>query len=187
MSPNGQNTVKPIKRPVILKSVSVVFGTFHYSPWLYFTMSPVNVSFMPLEGSFPSGLFWPKLCCGKFSFPRVHGWASTLRSSGQDSAMLLGGDPQQVQEETWMWEFASGLGGWSLILALSLHSYFMEAPSPAPSFFHQTDTGMTVEKTMIETHSLVVPQAEIRRGLFRELWCHPIKWFNKSQTAFLIC
>lgn len=47
----------------ILQSVPVVSVTFLYVPWLHFTTPPVNVSFMPLEGSFPSGLLGAKLCC----------------------------------------------------------------------------------------------------------------------------
>lgn len=65
--------------------------------------------------------------------------------------------------------FPLGWEGWSLVLAPSLYSSFTEAPSPAPAFSQQTGLGIAVEKTAMETHALVVSQAEIRRGLISEL------------------
>lgn len=154
-------------------------------------MSALNVSFMPWEGSLPSGLHWAKLCCGIFSLSKgawmgqecteerragqcnTAGWGSTAGHSCSTLPLLESSGWCKLGNLEKKHGHESFPPGWSQILALSLYKSFNEAPSPAPSFFWQTGIGMTVEKTTMETHALVVPQAEIRRNLINELLFHP--------------
>lgn len=119
-------------------------------------MPPINVSFLPLKGSFPSGLFCAKLCCRHLL--QQGGWMSQECIEEQRAGQCggVGSDLQQVTAaqlyHCWravvvrtpnhgdkhrQESFPLGWEGWSVILSLSLLHSFMEIPSPAPSFSQQ--------------------------------------------------